>query len=92
YRAVKRDAQGELLPLRGIAAGYRLPEGVRFLNIYQPRQGEQSRGEVTTTFLPGGWLEETIIYLQDADERKMNLRLAPLTGLTEIFEGYRDFR
>jgi len=92
YRAANVSPAGELKPLQGVGAEKSLSSGVRFVNIYQPQRGEQSEGEVTTAFLPGGWLEETIIHLQDDTEHKMTLRLVPLTGLTEIYEGYRDFR
>lgn len=92
YRAEKINATGEWLPLLGVGAEHHLGEGVRFINIYQPGKGEQSEGEVTTTLLPGGWLEETIIYLQDEKDQKLTLRLVPLTGRTQIFDGFRDFR
>jgi general secretion pathway protein H len=92
YWAESVNSAGELLPLQGIGAKKKLSDGVRFTNIFQPQRGEQSEGEVITALLPGGWLEETIIHLQDDKEQKLTLRLVPLTGLTEIFDGYRDFR
>jgi general secretion pathway protein H len=92
YRATKVSLSGELQPLQGVGAQKKLSSGVEFASIYQPRRGEQSDGEVTTALLPGGWMEETIIHLQDEKKQKMTLRLVPLTGLTEIYEGYRDFR
>ena len=92
YRAEKLSPAGEWLPLQGLGSRYQLRSGVRFASIYQPQQGEQKDGEVTTTLLPGGWLQETIIHLQDDNERNLTLRLVPLTGLTEIYAGYRDFR
>lgn len=92
YRAANINAAGELKALQGVGAKKKLSSGVQFVNIYQPQRGEQSEGEITTAFLPGGWLEETIIHLQDDKEHKMTLRLVPLTGLTEIYDGYRDFR
>lgn len=92
YRAANVSPSGELQPLQGVGAKKRLSSGVRFVSIYQPQRGEQREGEVTTALLPGGWLEETVIHLQDDAEHKMTLRLVPLTGLTEIYDGYRDFR
>lgn len=92
YRASEINAAGELQPLQGIGNEKSLSPGVRFQDIYQPRRGEQKEGKMTTALLPGGWLEETIIHLQDNKDRQLTLRLVPLTGLTEIFEGYRDFR
>jgi general secretion pathway protein H len=92
YRAVKLSPSGELQTLQGLGAEYKLRPGVRFMDIYQPQRGQRSDGEVTTTLMPGGWLQETIIHLQDDNERKLTLRLVPLTGLTEIYDGYRDLR
>ncbi|WP_169513264.1 pilus assembly FimT family protein [Geopsychrobacter electrodiphilus] len=92
YHAEKINALGEWVPLLGVGDEHKLGEGVRFVNIYQPGKGERSDGEVTTTLLPGGWLEETIIYLQDKNDKKLTLRLVPLTGRTQIFDGFRSFR
>ena len=92
YEARRLSPSGELETLQGVAAKHSLSEGVRFLRINQPGRGEQNSGTVTTAFLPSGWLEPTIIHLQDAKKRQMTLRLAPLTGLTEIYEGDRDFQ
>ncbi len=92
YRAANVSLSGELQPLQGVGARRKLGSGVKFISIYQPQRGEQNEGEITTALLPGGWLEETIIHLQDDKENKMTLRLVPLTGLTEIYDGYRDFR
>ncbi len=92
YRATNINSTGELKPLQGVGSKKKLSSGVHFVNIYQPHRGEQTKGEVTTALLPGGWMEETIIHLQDDKENKMTLRLVPLTGLTEIYDGYRDFR
>ena len=92
YSAAEVNRSGELQPLQGVGAEKHLNSGVRFVNIYQPLRGEQNEGEITTALLPGGWMEETIIHLQDDKDQKMTLRFAPLTGLTEIYEGYRDFR
>ncbi len=92
YKATRIATSGELEDLQGTGAEKALSSGVRFLRIYQPQRGEQSTGEITTALLPGGWLEETIIHLQDEDKKQLTLRLVPMTGLTEIYEGNRDFR
>jgi general secretion pathway protein H len=92
YYAEKVNGLGEWLPLLGVGAEHKLAEGVRFVTIYQPGKGELSDGQVNTALLPGGWLEETIIYLQDEKKQQLTLRLVPLTGRTQVFEGFRDFR
>ena len=92
YEARKLSRSGELQPLQGLGSKRLLSDDVRFTRIFQPLRGEQSHGEVTTALLPGGWLEETIIHLEDDKKHKLTLRLVPLTGLTEIYEGDRDLR
>lgn len=92
YRTVEIAENGELTENSGLGRLFRLPETVRFESVYQPQRGERNAGEVTTAMLPGGWLEETIIHLVDEDDKKLTLRLVPLTGLTEFYDGYRDFR
>ncbi len=92
YRAEKVNETGELESLQGIGSKKQLSAGVQFVRIYQAQRGEQSEGEMTAALLPGGWMEETIIHMRDDNERKMTLRLVPLTGLTEFYEGYRELR
>ncbi len=92
YRTIEIADNGELLENTGPGRLFRLPETVSFETIYQPQRGERRTGEVTTAMFPDGWLEETIIHLRDEGDRKLTLRLVPLTGLTEFYDGFRDFR
>lgn len=92
YSAKELDAVGELREKQNLGRRYDLPDNVHIESIYQPRSGEHQTGEVTTAMFPGGWLDETIVYLRDEDNQRLTLRLVPLTGLTEFHEGYRDFR
>ena len=92
YHAVQVGPTGELQQIGKVGRQVELPEQVRLESVYQPQQGERRDGQMTTTLRREGWLEETIIHLTDAQQRKLTLRLVPLTGLTEIYEGYRDFR
>jgi general secretion pathway protein H len=36
-------------------------------------------------------VEETIIHLEDGAGEMLTLRVMPLTGTTEVFDGYREF-
>mgnify|MGYP001275834510 CR=1 FL=1 len=92
YHAMQVEPSGELQPLGNQGRRYQLPDNVRLESVFQPRRGEYRDGQMTTTLRPEGWLEETIIHLADANQHKLTLRLVPLTGLTEIYEGYKDFR
>jgi len=91
YLGQEVDEKGELKALAGTGGSHRLQGNARFRDIYQPRQGTVSSGEVTCALLPGGWLEETIIHLAMPDGENLTLRLMPLTGTTEVYEGYREF-
>jgi len=92
FVTVQLDPDGELSENTGPGRRYQIPDSVQIESIYQPRRGERRDGQVTTAMLPGGWLEETIIHLKNDNDRRLTLRLVPLTGTTELFEGYRDLR
>jgi len=43
-------------------------------------------------FTPDGWVEATIIHLRDGSDRDFSLLVKPLTGNTELREGYVEER
>ncbi len=43
-------------------------------------------------FTPDGWVERTLIHLRDGDGDDFTLVIKPLTGETELLEGYVDER
>jgi len=91
YRAQVLQADGELVddPDQGREAA--LKGSVRFKDLEVPGRGKFSAGQVTIRLHPSGWVEETIIHLDDSSDEMMTLRVMPLTGTTEIFDGYREF-
>lgn len=91
YHAKVLEADGELVEVTGTGRPQQLKGEVRFQDVAVAGHGKFSSGEVTTVIHPVGWLEETIIHLQDEKKRTMTLRLMPFTGSTEIHEGYREF-
>jgi len=91
YEAKWIDPKGELVAVEGSGRGGVLPGDVGFKDIVVTGRGKFSSGEVTVVFHPTGWLDETVLHLDDADDRQLTLRLAPLTGTLEIFEGYKEF-
>lgn len=91
YSAQILAADGRLLDAEDQGRQAALKGSVRFEDLHLPGRGHFSMGQVTTRIDPSGWIEETIIHLADGDEEKLTLRVMPLTGITEIFAGYRDF-
>lgn len=55
--------------------------------------GQRPFGEQTVAVrvLPLGWLEETVVHLESGEEARLTLRLMPLTGASEINEGFLEF-
>ncbi len=91
YAARRLEENGELVEVKGTGAGRSLPGDVRFKDIQVAGRGSFSSGTVTVEIFPVGWVEETVLHLID-NEEELTLRIAPLTGTTEVYEGYRDFR
>ena len=92
YRAARLEASGELVPLDGPGKLTMLRGEVRFRDLTVPGRGTFTSGEVTTTIHPAGWLEETIVHLENRKGEQLTVHISPLTGGVETYPGYRDFR
>lgn len=90
YSARLLERDGTLRPMPGVGSEGALRGNTRFTAIAVAGRGSFSRGEVTTEFSPAGWLPETVVHLRDG-EQQMTLRLLSFTGVTEVYEGYREF-
>jgi prepilin-type N-terminal cleavage/methylation domain-containing protein len=91
YRAQVLEADGQLVDASDQGRQAALQGAVRFKDLQVPGRGKFSAGQVTTRVHPSGWVEETIIHLDDGVGTLLTLRVAPLTGTTEVFDGYREF-
>ena len=91
YRARILEANGELVEAFDQGREATLKGDVRFKDLQLPGRGKFSAGQVTTLIHPSGWVEETIIHLEDGAGEMLTLRVSPLTGITEVFDGYRDY-
>lgn len=91
YRAQILRPNGELAELQGLGRGAHLPRGVRFQDLTLRGQGTFTSGEITLRIHPTGWLDETLIHLQDDAGDQRTLRIAPLSGAADISRGYQGF-
>jgi len=91
YRAQILDENNQLVDASDQGRQAKLKGSVRFKDLQVPGRGKTSAGQVTTFIHPSGWVEETIIHLDDGDNAMLTLRVMPLSGMTEIYEGYREF-
>lgn len=91
YRAQRLDASGELTAVAGAGRERRLPRGVSITDVEVAGKGKFSSGEVTTELYPAGWIAETVVHLERDGKEPLTLRIMPLTGTTEVYDGYREF-
>jgi general secretion pathway protein H len=92
YRALVLEADGELTAVGGAGKQATLSGDVKFRDLTMPGRGIFTTGEVITRIYPAGWQEETIVHLETRQGEQLTVRLSPLTGVAETYEGYRDFR
>ena len=91
YRAQILETNGELIDVFDQGREAALKGDVRFMDLQLPGRGKFTMGQITTRIHPSGWVEETIIHLDDGAGEMLTLRVSPLTGTTEVFDGYREF-
>jgi prepilin-type N-terminal cleavage/methylation domain-containing protein len=91
YRAQVLSPEGELTDAGAQGRQAALKSGVRFRDLRVPGRGKFSMGQVTTRIHPSGWIEETIIHLAEGEDEELTLRVVPLTGMLEVYSGYREF-
>jgi prepilin-type N-terminal cleavage/methylation domain-containing protein len=74
-----------------LARAVTLPEDVRFADVASPSLGKLSAGLVPSYFYPEGFADPAVIHLVDARSHAYTIRIDPIRGAGEIFDGYRDF-
>ncbi len=82
--------KGDRLELTPVGKRRQLPDGVRIRDIVIAGRGMLSSGETGVDIFPVGWIEETTIHLEQDEDRVLTLHVIPLTGIVEVYEGYRE--
>ncbi len=83
---------GTLIPVDGAGRSQQLRGDARFRDVDLIGTGSSSQGEVISEIFPNGWIDPTVIHLARENGDQLTLRVNPLTGTTEVFDGYREFR
>jgi prepilin-type N-terminal cleavage/methylation domain-containing protein len=91
YRAQVLGDTGELIDDTDYGREAALKDGVRFRDLQVPGRGKFTSGQVTIRIHPSGWIEETVIHLENEAKENLTLRVVSLTGTTEVYPGYREF-
>jgi general secretion pathway protein H len=64
-----------------------LPAAIRIRDVTVEGIGTLNRGTTATTFYPEGYVDATVIHLEDASHDVMTLEISPLTGQVAIVNG-----
>jgi general secretion pathway protein H len=92
FAVTRLERDGTVTPVDGSGRSQRLRGDARFRDVDLIGRGSSSQGEVSAEFQPSGWIDPTVIHLAREDGEQLTLRVQPLTGTTEVFDGYREFR
>jgi len=64
-----------------------LPAAIRIRDVTVEGIGTLNRGTTATTFYPEGYVDATVVHLEDASGDVMTLEISPLTGQVAIING-----
>jgi len=64
-----------------------MPSDIRIRDVTVEGIGTVSRGVVATNFYPEGYVDATVVHLEDASGDVMTLEFSPLTGQVAIISG-----
>jgi prepilin-type N-terminal cleavage/methylation domain-containing protein len=64
-----------------------LPAAIRIRDVTVEGIGTVNRGTIATNFYPEGYVDATVVHLEDASNDVMTLEFSPLTGQVAIISG-----
>ena len=64
-----------------------MPAAIRIRDVTVEGIGTLNKGTIATTFYPEGYVDATVVHLEDASGDVMTLELSPLTGQVSIING-----
>ena len=70
----------------------KLPEGFKFMDIMNPRDGKVTEGTCYTIVRPTGWVEPTTLHVKNEKDEAYTLTIQPLAGTVRLEEGYKEMR
>lgn len=66
----------------------RLPSGVKVKDFTSYHGGTQSTGKLTVWISDKGYVDLTLIHLQDGNSDELTVMLSPFLGVTKVLDGY----
>ena len=68
--------------------GTRLPEGVEIQEIRTHSQGSVNQGTVTLWISKQGYMDQTVVYLQEGNDKNVSLFFSPFAGSARVYDEY----
>ena len=91
YRAMALESDGSVTNVERVPEKIKLKQNIRFMDITISGRGTFSQGELTVRILPSGWIEGTTLHLSGGENQILTVTINPLTGHSEVYDGYREF-
>lgn len=91
YRAKVVNSNNVITEVPGFEREIQLQGEVLFADVHVPGRGSFRQGQVTLYISPSGWIDEALIHLQNQNKSQSTLHVQPLTGTTEVHEGYKYY-
>ncbi len=91
FFARRLEADGQQVALGGPGRERSAAGRSRIANVIVGGQRPFGEQTVVVRVLPLGWLEETVLHLEAGETERLTVRLMPLTGASEIHEGFLEF-
>lgn len=89
YWVTLRDAEGKFVDDRStLNKNMALPHKVMFKDVFTHREGEEIHGVAYTEFIPNGLVENTVIHLENDEEKVFTLMIKPLSGSVKVYDRY----
>jgi len=73
------------------SGGYRLPDGMRLLDVEYPTFGKVSTGRADLFFYPQGYSERALIHIENDDAEILTYSIEPFLAQIGIFEKYTGY-
>lgn len=86
FRRERNGKQVETVPV----AEDRSLAPLQIAQVQVVNKGRFTSGKVTVQIYPQGWMEETWIQLENAENQIKTLNFVPMTGSTRIYDGRRE--
>jgi len=70
---------------------YKLPEGLRLIDVEFPEMEKKASGIVEIRFYPQGYSDKALIHIEDNDNKRSSYLVEPFLSQVKIYDHYFEF-